>query len=115
VPGYPHVLAELARVRQAAETLAAGPPDVEALLAELRQVNADLWAAEEEVRDAERRRDFGPGFVAAARAVYLRNDRRAVLKRRINELLGSPVLEVKSHVRYDVGTPRPHPLDPDPP
>jgi hypothetical protein len=49
------------------------------------------------VRGCERAGEFGPAFVAAARGVYRHNDRRAALKRRINALLGSRLVEVKSY------------------
>jgi hypothetical protein len=44
--------------------------------------------------------DFGPGFVALARAVYVTNDRRAALKRQINALSGSELVEEKSYTAY---------------
>jgi hypothetical protein len=64
---------------------------------ELRAVNAVLWEVEDALRACERAQDFGPGFVRLARAVYRLNDRRAALKRAINERLGSPLLEEKSY------------------
>jgi hypothetical protein len=67
------------------------------LMAELQAVNAALWDVEEGKRDCERRQDFGPAFVALARSVYRENDRRAVLKRRIDDLAGSDLVEEKSH------------------
>lgn len=67
------------------------------LMAELLAVNAGLWDVEDGKRDCERRQDFGPAFVALARSVYLENDRRAALKRRIDELAGSDLVEEKSH------------------
>ena len=66
----------------------------EALLA----VNADLWAIEEDIRRFEARQDFGPAFIALARAVYTLNDTRARLKREINLALGSAIVEQKSHL-----------------
>ena len=66
------------------------------LRAELTAVNAQLWEVEEKLRDHERRSDFGVEFVQLARAVYRCNDRRALIKRRINALLGSPLIEEKS-------------------
>lgn len=65
--------------------------------AELCAVNAQLWDTEDALRDCEARQDFGELFVQNARAVYRLNDRRASLKRRINESLGSVLLEVKSY------------------
>ena len=66
----------------------------------LRTVNGELWTIEDRIRDCERQGDFGPAFVALARAVYVTNDRRAVLKRQINALSGSELVEEKSYAAY---------------
>src|SRR3954464_1253898 len=50
----------------------------------LRGINVELWEIEDKIRDCERRKDFGSGFVALARSVYLTNDRRAEVKREID-------------------------------
>ncbi len=71
------------------------------LTAELKAVNEALWVIEDEIRLCERASDFGPRFVELARSVYLQNDQRSVLKRQINELLGSRIVEEKSYARYD--------------
>ena len=78
------------------------PPsaDLTALTAELKAINESLWKIEDDIRDLERARDFGPAFIELARAVYHTNDRRAAVKRRINELLDSPILEEKSYAAY---------------
>jgi alpha-mannosidase len=73
-----------------------GQAELAPLRAELKSVNAQLWEVEEKLRDHERRSDFGAEFVALARAVYRCNDRRALVKRQINALLGSPLIEEKS-------------------
>jgi hypothetical protein len=52
---------------------------------------------EDAIRDCDRRGDFGPAFIALAQSVYRTNDHRAALKRRINVLLGSEVVEEKSY------------------
>lgn len=70
------------------------------LYAELRRVNEELWEVEDAIRDCERRGDFGEEFVRLARSVYYHNDRRADLKRHVNELLGSPIVEEKSYSAY---------------
>ena len=72
-------------------------PGVEPLLAELRQVNEALWKIEDAIRDREAEQDFGADFVALARSVYRENDRRAAVKRRINLLLKSELVEEKSY------------------
>lgn len=66
----------------------------------LGEVNAKLWDIEDDIRDCERQRDFGERFVELARAVYYTNDKRAQLKRRVNDLLGSELVEEKSYAAY---------------
>ncbi len=68
-----------------------------ALTAELRGVNEALWDIEDQIRVCERDGDFGPKFVDLARSVYKNNDQRAAVKRKINELLGSRIVEEKSY------------------
>jgi hypothetical protein len=70
------------------------------LTAALKDVNAELWRIEDDIRDQERAKTFGPEFVALARSVYHTNDRRAALKREINELLHSAFIEEKSYAAY---------------
>jgi hypothetical protein len=70
------------------------------LTKDLREVNSVLWDIEDQIRDCERAQDFGDRFVSLARAVYHTNDRRAALKRQINELLGSAIAEVKAYAPY---------------
>jgi hypothetical protein len=68
--------------------------------AELKEVNEALWGIEDEIRLCERGEDFGPRLIALARSVYRSDDRRAALKRQINELLGSRLIEAKSYASY---------------
>lgn len=67
------------------------------LARELRRVNEALWQIEDDIRECEAKRDFGAKFVELARAVYRTNDKRAELKRRVNELMGSELIEEKSY------------------
>jgi hypothetical protein len=71
-----------------------------ALMRDLKTTNERLWEIEDEIRDCERHRDFGPRFIQLARSVYRTNDRRFELKRRINEIAGSSIVEQKSHGAY---------------
>ncbi|MDT8449979.1 MAG: DUF6165 family protein [Wenzhouxiangellaceae bacterium] len=68
--------------------------------AELKRINEQLWGIEDEIRECERQRKFGDHFVELARSVYRTNDRRAAIKRGINEALGSTILEEKSYAAY---------------
>ncbi len=74
--------------------------ELEELTAKLKKVNEKLWTIEDDIRNFERRRDFSDEFIQLARAVYLNNDDRARLKRSINELLGSNLIEEKSYAAY---------------
>ncbi|MGB0513519.1 MAG: DUF6165 family protein [Wenzhouxiangellaceae bacterium] len=74
--------------------------DITALRADLRAINARLWDIEDAIRDCERESDFGDRFIELARSVYRINDQRAAVKRRINEALGSTIVEEKSYAEY---------------
>lgn len=67
---------------------------------ELRSVNERLWDIEDAIRVCEAEKDFGPKFVELARSVYTTNDRRAEIKREINTMLGSSIVEEKSYTDY---------------
>jgi hypothetical protein len=95
-----NVRKELALLEASAREHLPDTPELQALTAELTRINGELWDIEDGKRDCERRQDFGPGFIELARAVYLGNDRRARVKRQINELAGSEIVEEKSHRPY---------------
>jgi hypothetical protein len=67
------------------------------LAAELKAVNERIWQLEDDIRDCERRGDFGSNFVKVARQIYKTNDQRAAVKRRINLEFDSAILEEKSY------------------
>ncbi len=98
-----NVRAELALLEATAAREIPPSPQMEDLIAELTQINAALWDIEDGKRDCERRQDFGPQFVELARRVYIDNDRRAAVKRQINALVGSEIVEEKSYKPYLAG------------
>jgi len=91
---------ELAALSGVLAPLLAATPALAPLKAELRTTNEALWRIEDDIRDCERQRDFGATFVELARAVYHTNDRRAATKRKIDELMGSDLVEEKSYAPY---------------
>jgi Family of unknown function (DUF6165) len=92
-----NVRVELEALRAARDREILPSEKLATLTAELRTVNEAIWDVEEELRRCEQAGDFGPGFVELARSVYKNNDRRAALKRAINEELGSRIFEEKSY------------------
>ena len=91
-----HELERLVQIR-AGLALAA---DLGELEQQLLDVNLRLWKVEDDLRDLERLRDFGARFVELARSVYTLNDQRAALKRRINEVTSSGIVDEKSYRPY---------------
>jgi hypothetical protein len=63
-------------------------------------VNERLWDIEDRIRDREARQLFDREFIDLARAVYVTNDERAAIKKRINLQLGSRMVEEKSYTAY---------------
>ncbi len=85
---------ELSQLRAIAATLAM-PGDVVTLQQQLKQVNEELWDIEDFKRGCERRQEFNDAFVQAARQVYVKNDLRARIKREINHICHSDIIEEK--------------------
>ena len=92
-----NVRRELALLERLAQEDGASGPPIDLLTDRLAAVNARLWAIEDAIRACEREGDFGPRFVALARSVYSENDTRAAIKRAINTLAGSALVEEKSY------------------
>lgn len=70
------------------------------LTLKLKDVNERLWVIEDDIRSCEATEEFGSQFTELARTVYRQNDERARLKREINNLLGSNIIEEKSYKPY---------------
>ena len=91
---------ELTLLTAARDGAMAGNVDISAEFSELKAINEKLWDIEDEIRDCERRGDFGSRFVELARKVYRTNDQRSAVKHKINKALGSAVIEEKSYTTY---------------
>ncbi len=70
------------------------------LLSDLKKINEKLWDIEDKIRDKERKRKFDKEFIELARKVYITNDQRSRIKRNINEIFGSEIIEEKSYEEY---------------
>lgn len=70
------------------------------MVKKLLAMNQLIWGIEDDIRDCEARQEFGENFIQLARGVYHSNDQRALIKREINELLGSTLKEEKSYKSY---------------
>lgn len=79
-------------------------PELTKLSNRLREINRKLWHVEDEIRECELRDDFGPDFVALARSVYQNNDSRSQIKRDINVLFKSKLIEQKQYSEYKTPT-----------
>ena len=70
------------------------------LTQKLYNTNQQLWDIEDICRDKERNKQFDDEFIQTTRSVYMTNDKRCAIKRQINELLGSNLVEEKSYAAY---------------
>jgi Family of unknown function (DUF6165) len=91
---------ELAALRSVAYHALAEQKDVAALRKQLKSVNETLWDIEDRIRAKEATQSFDQEFIQLARSVYLNNDRRGDLKRRINVLMNSALGEEKQYTSY---------------
>jgi hypothetical protein len=69
-------------------------------IAELKRINEALWEIEDDIRIKEAAGEFDEDFIRLARSVYITNDERAAIKRRINVKVGSNLIEEKSYADY---------------
>jgi hypothetical protein len=95
-----NVRTELALLNETWNASAFGKADIRVEWDGLREVNGQLWDIEDRIRDKERDSQFDQVFIELARAVYVTNDERAAIKRRINVKLGSALVEEKSYKEY---------------
>jgi hypothetical protein len=91
---------ELALLESSWRTAVPAGVDLAAEERALAAVNAKLWDVEDRLREQEGARRFDADFIELARAVYVNNDERAAIKKRINITLGSVLVEEKSYRRY---------------
>ena len=96
-----NVRKELAALMRVLGTLAPVPAGLEALKRELKALNGALWDIENRTRAKEAAKLFDAEFIELTRSVYLNNDKRAAIKRQINELLNSGLVEEKQYTSYD--------------
>ncbi len=93
-----NVRRELAELEAAAVAVPKSDP-LDALVDRLQAINDALWDVEDGKRAHEREGRFDAAFIELARRVYRENDQRAAVKREINRLTGSALIEEKSHGR----------------
>ena len=88
---------ELSSLKNTFEKEVSDKSKIENLKDELKKINLELWNIEEGKRKAEKDNKFDENFIQLSRNVYKENDKRAKIKLKINEILGSNIKEVKSH------------------
>ena len=66
----------------------------------LGRVNNELWAIEDKIRQKELHKEFDSEFISLARQVYRVNDKRAAIKKKINEITLSKISEEKIYNKY---------------
>jgi len=91
---------ELAPLHAALAALAPPPADLARLRADLHEVNRRLWDIEDAIRQKEAQETFDAAFIELARSVYRSNDERSRIKREINLLLRSGIVEEKQYAPY---------------
>ena len=96
-----NVQTELKSLTMARDAAVPDSQELRELTNQLKRINESLWEIEDKIRRCEQQQDFGPHFIELARSVYRSNDQRALLKRQINQLLGSQWSEEKEYVNYD--------------
>lgn len=74
--------------------------ELKSLYLKLSRINGDLWVIEDKLRELEAEKQFDDEFIELARSVYFTNDKRAEVKKDINLMTGSDLIEEKSYKEY---------------
>jgi len=67
---------------------------------DLQHINEQLWMIEDGIRIKELNKEFDKEFIELVRSVYIINDKRAICKKKINEVFGSTIQEIKEYTKY---------------
>ena len=67
---------------------------------QLKEINLSLWNIEDQIRIKEKNKEFDNIFIELARSVYFKNDKRAEIKKSINQLSNSEITEEKFYADY---------------
>lgn len=70
------------------------------LIENLKKINKKLWEIEDNIRIKESNQEFDEEFIKLARSVYIENDKRASIKKEINQKYNSDLVEEKSYKNY---------------
>ena len=93
-----NVLKELSLLR---ELIKKNKIDItEDLFSQLKEINLSLWEIEDQIRIKEKNKEFDSTFIELARSVYFKNDKRAEIKKTINQLSNSEITEEKFYSEY---------------
>ena len=93
-----NVLKELSLLRELIEK---NKLDItEDLFSQLKEINLSLWEIEDQIRIKEKNKEFDSTFIELARSVYFKNDKRAEIKKTINQLSNSEITEEKFYSEY---------------
>ena len=66
----------------------------------LKEANEKIWDMGDKIRDLGGKNDFGQKFIDVAYGIHLANDERAAIKKEINLMLNSPIIEEKSYKNW---------------
>lgn len=66
----------------------------------LTVTNERLWNIEDKIRLKEKNKSFDSEFIELARSVYFTNDKRSDIKKKINAVTNSQIVEVKEYEKY---------------
>ncbi len=92
---------ELRAVIDTVQTYIPPSKELNKLKSDLKETNKKLWDIEDQIRDKEQKKEFDQEFIDISRSVYITNDERGRIKREINQLLGSRLIEEKAYTEYE--------------
>jgi len=101
-----NIKTELEALKETYHHFVSPTQEIEELSKQLLDVNKKLWDIEDLIREKESKQHFDQEFIELARGVYFTNDQRCAIKRKLNDLVGSRIVEEKSYTQYSINAPK---------
>lgn len=72
--------------------------NIKEIKSKLFDVNKKIWDFEDKIREKVKRNEYDVEFIEITKTVHLTNDVRASIKKQINAMFNSKIIEEKSHI-----------------
>lgn len=97
---HANIIAEYQILNETLKKSVDSSAEFDSLLQDLMQANSSMWDIQNQLRAKKQANQFDNEFINLGRSAYYTNDKRCAIKRQINNLYGSQLVEEKCYTNY---------------